>query len=612
MQERIEGGAQAPRGPGTGPGFDRLVLALGFALVLAAGLVAHQTELAQGFEQSVLDREFALLRDRRPQPVRKEVVLIGIDEASLDAFPEPPGLWHPHLGRFFAAMAEAQPAALGVNIVLPSHSFQQLIPGYDEKLIAGLAAIRDKVPLVLAQTVDEQGKFRKIFAPLVEAAGDDPLGSTAVCPDTDAVLRRFGAALCEDRGGHGLFATKIARSLGAAGPWQGWIDYAQGEAITYVPFHVVMQWVDRDPGKLRAAFRGKPVLLGNVLRYDDRLRAAVPLSAWEPARRRVPSVMLHAQVLRSMINGGLIRPAGQPLQWALLIAAALLWFGRDWLKAVALALFLAGAVALGLALLQKGVYLQLGAALLTAVLAYAARFVFEAVRGRREKRYLRDVFSSYVSPPIMKDILAGRIKPSLAGTRATVTILYADIRGFAARSQALQPEASIALLNEYFSEMTAAVYHCGGTVDKFMGDALMAIFGAPQALDCAGKNALESAQEMLVRLARLNARLAARGQEEVRIGIGLASGPVVLGHVGSHSRHEYTAIGEAVSAAAHLEKRSRELGYPVICNAAVAEAVGAAGGLADLGMHVVRGDARERLFGWNPPLLQAQPVVAPA
>ena len=591
---------------------EKLRLGVGFALVFAAGLAALVTELAQPLQQDLLDQEFVLLRENRTRPARNDVVVVGIDEASLAAVSEPFALWHPHLGRFLIAMSNARPAALGIDIVLPSNSYHSLIPQYDQTLLAGLAAVRGQVPLVLAQTVDAQGNFRKIFPPFVSMAGADPLGSVAVCPDSDGVVRRYGEALCDDRGKFGLFAAKIAGHMGQEHRWEGWIDYTLGEAITYVPFKDVLQWADRDAEKLKNTFRGKPVLLGMILRYEDRLRLPVPLSASEPLRLRLPAVMMHAQALRSMLNDGLIQAAAAPLQWALLFLAALFWFGRDWVKAISLAAFLPGVFALGMLMLWKGVHLEVATAMLTALVAYLARFVYEAISGLREKRFLRDVFSSYVSPPIMKAILAGEIKPGLGGARRQVTILYSNIRDFTRRSEGLPPGESIGLLNEYFSEMTAAVHHCGGTVNKFMGDGLMAIFGAPQMLTCAERNALESAQEMLVRLARLNQRLRERGLEEVRIGIGLASGEAVLGHVGSDTLHEYTAIGSVVNWASRLEALTKELPYPIICNAAVAEAVGSAGGLIDLGVQPVRGHAAQRLYGWNPPILREPLAVLPA
>ena len=202
---------------------EKLRLAVGFALAFAAGLAAFAFGLAQPLQQSLLDTEFALLREIRTQPARTEVVVVGIDEASLAAVPEPFALWHPHLGRFLIAMSTARPAVLGIDLVLPSNSYHGLIPQYDQSLLAGLAAIRGKVPLVLAQTVDEQGNFRKIFPPFISMAGADPLGSVVMCPDADGVVRRYGEALCDDSGKLGLFASKMAGHLGLEHRWEGWI-----------------------------------------------------------------------------------------------------------------------------------------------------------------------------------------------------------------------------------------------------------------------------------------------------------------------------------------------------------------------------------------------------
>jgi adenylate cyclase len=575
----------------------------GFVLVLAAALAAQELKLAQSLEYSLLDREFTLLREQWPRPAPNDVVVVGIDEKSLTLADEPFALWHPHLGRFFAAMAAAQPSVLGVDIVLPPHSYHALLPGYDQKLLAGLEALRDKVPLVLAQTVDEQGNFRRIFTSLAALAGDDAFGSVVMCADEDNAVRRYGGTRCDANAKLGRFAERAASRLGRQGPWQGWIDYTLGGTMSYVPFHQVMQWVDKDPAMLRSTFGGRPVLLGVILRFEDRVRVPVPLAAQEPLRLRVPGVMLQAQVLRSMLNKGLIQAAAAPLQWALLLTAALFWFGHGWLKAVALAVYLPALYGLALLLLWQGVHLEIAVAVLASFAAYLARFGYEAFLGRHQRRFLREVFANYVSPPVLRQILAGKIKPALGGARRQVTVLYSDIREFTRRSGKLQPEESIELLNEYFSEMSAAVLQHGGSVNKFMGDGLMAVFGAPQALASPEKNALEAAQEMLLRLARLNQSLEARGREPLRVGIGLASGEAVLGHVGTHTLHEYTAIGDPVGAASRLEAMTRGLDYPILCDARVAEAVGAAGGLVDLGQ-----PQGVRVYGWIPPLLRQRAV----
>jgi adenylate cyclase len=195
---------------------------------------------------------------------------------------------------------------------------------------------------------------------------------------------------------------------------------------------------------------------------------------------------------------------------------------------------------------------------------------------------------------------------SKGGERKRLTVLFADIRNSTSLIDSLgDPELGMRRLEPVLALMKDAVHRYDGIVNKIQGDGVMALFGAPQPLECPEKNALEAAQDMLSALRELNARLEADGQPPLKVGIGLHSGEVVLGHVGSHLHQEYAAIGEVVSLAARLEGMTRELNYPVLCSAAVADAVGRAGNLRDLGERAPRGHSPLRIFGWNPPVLSA-------
>jgi class 3 adenylate cyclase len=147
--------------------------------------------------------------------------------------------------------------------------------------------------------------------------------------------------------------------------------------------------------------------------------------------------------------------------------------------------------------------------------------------------------------------------------------------------------------------MTAAVHEHGGTVDKFIGDGLMAFFAAPAVRSNPPQDAFDAAREMVGRLVDLNARLMARGVEPIAIGIGLQHGDAVVGHVGSSSRHEYTVIGDTVNTAARLEGLTKGLGYPVVCAAEVVAALEERSGLVDLGPQEIRGRAAVPVYGWR-------------
>jgi adenylate cyclase len=160
----------------------------------------------------------------------------------------------------------------------------------------------------------------------------------------------------------------------------------------------------------------------------------------------------------------------------------------------------------------------------------------------------------------------------------------------------------ISLLNRYFEEVTAVIHQHGVTIDKFLGDGVMAFFGAPKDLDDPCVPAFAAARELLGKVATLNQALAAEGLSPIEIGIGLHAGEAVVGHIGSTARHEYTAIGDTVNVASRLEGVTKEVGFPLVCSRAVADAIGGDGveGLRALGARPIKGHQPVEVFGWRP------------
>ena len=148
--------------------------------------------------------------------------------------------------------------------------------------------------------------------------------------------------------------------------------------------------------------------------------------------------------------------------------------------------------------------------------------------------------------------------------------------------------------------MTATIHLHGGTIDKFMGDGLMAFFGAPNSRDNPAQDAFDAAREMLKRLEELNKQLSAQGIEPIRIGVGLDAGEVIVGHVGSTSRNEYTVIGDTVNVASRLEGLTKVVGYPIVCTSDVAGALNGAEELDALGEQAIAGHVPVEVFSWRP------------
>jgi class 3 adenylate cyclase/CHASE2 domain-containing sensor protein len=569
-------------------------------LLLAAGL--GSTPWLRRLDLTLLDAQFEVLRTHALRPVAKEVVVVGFDEDTTGVLREPITLWHPHLGRFLQAAASAGAAVIGLDVVLPDRSYEQIVPGYDRALLTGIVSARRTSPIVLALTVDRAGVPRPIHPAFVAAAGNDATGYALLPVDADGAVRRFHERIGVGERAVPTLVGQMARRLGVPAVGEGLIDFAAGAAFDFIPLQTVLEWHEAgDAGKLGRAFGGKAVLLGSVLKFEDRLVAPVSLAKWDPGAVDTPGVLLQAQVLRNLLNDGLIKPVATWIPLALALAAALLWL---WAPGPAAALALLAAVwiacitASTLAL-ARGFELPVVGVMLVALLSVGGRQALRAAGGLLERRRLRRVFDGYVSPGVMREILAGTLNPALGGVRQFGCVLFSDIRGYTSRSEHMSPEQTIAFLNGYFERIVPIVHNHGGTVISFMGDGIMAVFGVPQALPNPCAAAFEASRDMLAYLRELNVELARRGEMPLDIGIGLHAGEGVAGHIGAAARHEYSLIGDVTNVASRLEGVTKEVGYHLVCSRAVVERLEDRADLAPLGARKIKGHSAVEIFGYD-------------
>jgi adenylate cyclase len=244
-----------------------------------------------------------------------------------------------------------------------------------------------------------------------------------------------------------------------------------------------------------------------------------------------------------------------PLGWAAALVAALSISLGAWLTAeVGRGLWLA-AVAPGLALALG----LLG--------GMAWRYQLEG----REKRQIRRLFGRYVSHDVIEQLVANPALARLGGERREMTVLFSDIRGFTASSEQGEPEAVVAQLNEYFGEMVEVLFRHRGTLDKFVGDMVMALFGAPVDDPAHADHAVAAALDMSRALEALNRRWQAEGRRPLAIGIGINSGEMIAGNIGSAAIMSYTVIGDAVNLASRLESLNKDLGTRILISEATRE-----------------------------------------
>ena len=208
------------------------------------------------------------------------------------------------------------------------------------------------------------------------------------------------------------------------------------------------------------------------------------------------------------------------------------------------------------------------------LLAFVTFGVYYVLTSQRTTKFLTGAFGSYVSPDVVDQLLSQPDSLGLSGEKREVTLLFSDIRGFTGISEKLEPERLVEMLNQYFDAMTETILVRKGTLDKYIGDAIMAIFNAPLTIDNHQREAALSALGMDRVLAEMQPELQSKFGIELKIGIGLHSGEVVVGNLGSSQRFDYTAIGDAVNLASRAESITKFYGVAIIVTEAIRQQLG--------------------------------------
>ena len=250
----------------------------------------------------------------------------------------------------------------------------------------------------------------------------------------------------------------------------------------------------------------------------------------------------------------------------------------------------------------SGQWYPLVVPLLALVLATFGDVAYEYFVEGREKRRVKRLFSRYVSKDVYEQLLKDPGGARLGGQRRKMTVLFSDIREFTTVSEKGEPEAIVAQLNEYFSRMVPIVFAHKGTIDKFVGDMIMALFGAPLDDPDHADHAVETALAMSAGLAQLNREWAAAGRPALDIGIGINTGDMVAGNLGSEDIMSYTVIGDQVNLGARLESLNKEFHTRVIISDATRAALRGGYDIHALGEVVVKGKSVPvRIFSVVPP-----------
>lgn len=289
-----------------------------------------------------------------------------------------------------------------------------------------------------------------------------------------------------------------------------------------------------------------------------------------PMSSALPGVERHANVIASLIDGKTILPVNKYIVWLLiLILGFLSTFLYQKLKAgyslIILIVLITSSFMSSFYLFIKGFWLSviyISACLLTQFITIVT---FRYAHSEMEAKRIRKIFSNYVTERVVNELVKNPSMVKLGGERREITVLFSDIRGFTALSEKFPPEKVVELLNEYFSVMTEIIFKWEGTLDKFIGDAIMVFWGAPLPQNDHAEKALNCAIEMIYKLRNLCNKWIEEGKPQLKIGIGINTGEVLVGNIGAEGKKmDYTVIGDSVNLASRLEGLNKEFNSEII------------------------------------------------
>jgi adenylate cyclase len=295
-----------------------------------------------------------------------------------------------------------------------------------------------------------------------------------------------------------------------------------------------------------------------------------------------PGVEINATILDNLLADDFIRPVpaavviGMTLLIALLAGLATSSVSGIMKSAMVYVFFIAAPVILCLIAYRQGFWLPLVVQETgVAVTLFSAGLIYYTTEGR-QKMFIKNAFKQYLSPAVIEELIQHPEHLKLGGERRMLSIFFSDLEGFTGISEVLDPEALTVLLNDYLSAMTDIIHEEGGTVDKYEGDAIIAFWNAPLQQSDHALRCVRAALRCQVRLAEMRPMFKERLGKDLKMRIGINSGPAVVGNMGSHTRFDYTMIGDAVNLAARLEGINKQFGtYTLISQSTMEQMDGA-------------------------------------
>ena len=556
-----------------------------FAGVCAVGVVtlSHLFGMFSGIEQFLEDRL------QTEVPARNDIVVVAIDDASLASLGQWPWSRATHAALLRAIDAQV-PTAIAVDVVFADASMRG---SEDDAMLA--SALRSlHAPIVLAaegrdMRLEGENAFvrtvmtpREVFLPSSVA-----IGHVNIITDADSVARRVPLSLMQGTVEFPSLAREVLIRAGissSAWPTVTRIKYtAQAGTLPTVSAADLLR------GTSTLSLAHKIVFVG-VTAPDLHDSLATPLSRGS----LVPGVEIQAQIARMLMEGERSGYLLRDISWyaeivLFLLNAVLLfvlfYFARRlvWPIVASCALLFAWLV-IAVVAFDKGYVLAIVHLELSVIVSALAYLFVRYALLDKAKRDLRHAFSKYVSRDVLDEILRDPRGIKLGGEEYDATIMFSDVRGFTTLSESMTASQLVTFLNRYLTRMTDIILERRGVVDKYIGDAIMAFWGAPLRNEHHALEAIQTSLAMIDALHDFNEESARNNEAPIDIGVGLNSGTVVAGNMGSHQRFDYTVMGDTVNLSSRLEGQTKTYGIRILVSENTIES---AGGIESLRAHGV-------------------------
>jgi len=459
--------------------------------------------------------------------------------------------------------------------------------------------------------VEPRPRMTPPFPALAHAAR--AIGHSLFTFDTDGPLRRISPVAQVGGRTIGSFALTTVSATGATPivdaqvgygglcgvmiPWRGPAENTNGQPTFtsfsfYDVFYSQQQVIEgRKPAIDPASFNDRIVIVGATAEGLKDV-FTTPFSSGD-----ISGPEAHANIVDALLSHRTMTPAPVSLSVALVVAAAITVGASGallnaWWTSAVVTIVAALFVWQSVFWFARGLWLPVTVPLLTLLLAFVGDLAWKYFVEGREKRQVKKLFSRYVSKDVYEQLVANPSLAALGGARRHMTVLFSDIRGFTTLTEKGSPEDVVAQLNELFTRMVEVVLGHRGTVDKFVGDMIMALFGAP--LDDAdhAEHAVQTALAMISALEDMNRQWAAQGKPQLGIGIGVNTGDMVAGNIGSESIMSYTVIGDPVNLGARLESLNKDYGTRIIISESTRARLTGQYDVRPLGEVIVKGKSR--------------------